>query len=48
MAVIPASVLHGWDWAPAPVCVAAADYLHSIFEQPLLCVAVVSPALFTR
>lgn len=47
-AIIPARVLHKWDFTPQPVCCAAADYLASIYEQPVLCVAAINPGLYTR
>lgn len=45
---MPARVLHKWDFTPQPVCCAAADYLASIYEQPVLCVAAINPGLYTR
>lgn len=43
LAPIPARVLHQWDFVPRPVCGPVADYLASIFEQPLLCIGAVNP-----
>ncbi len=42
-AVLPAAVLHGWDFNLRPVCAMAADYLASIAQQPLLCIGAVNP-----
>jgi hypothetical protein len=41
--VLPAAVLHGWDFNLRPVCAMAADYLASIAQQPLLCIGAVNP-----
>lgn len=43
VAVLPAAVLHGWDFNPRPVSAMAADYLASIAHQPLLCIGAVNP-----
>lgn len=47
-AVLPATVLHAWDFAKQPVCTLAAEYLASIQDKPLLCVGAVNPGLHAR
>lgn len=47
-ALIPARVLHDWDFSQAAVCLAAAEYLASIRHQPMLCVGAVNPGLYAR
>ncbi|KAK9812803.1 hypothetical protein WJX72_004085 [[Myrmecia] bisecta] len=46
--VIPARVLHNWDFGKRPVSSMAADYLGAISEQPLLCLGAVNPGLYAR
>ncbi|XP_050223940.1 uncharacterized protein LOC126673736 isoform X2 [Mercurialis annua] len=47
-AVLPARVLHYWDFTPYPVSQLAKSYLDSIHEQPMLCVSAVNPFLFSK
>lgn len=47
-AVLPAAVLHAWDFGKQPVCSLAAEYLASIQDKPLLCVGAVNPGLHAR
>ncbi|KAF8037029.1 hypothetical protein BT93_B0066 [Corymbia citriodora subsp. variegata] len=47
-AVLPARVLHNWDFAEYPVCQLAKSYLDSIHDQPMLCVSAVNPFLFAK
>lgn len=47
-AVLPARVLHNWDFAEYPVCQLAKSYLDSIHDQPMLCVSAVNPFLFSK
>ncbi|KAF5743751.1 hypothetical protein HS088_TW08G00338 [Tripterygium wilfordii] len=47
-AVLPARVLHFWDFTQYPVSQLAKSYLDSIHEQPMLCVSAVNPFLFSR
>lgn len=47
-AVLPARVLHLWDFAEYPVSQLAKSYLDSIFDKPMLCVSAVNPFLFSR
>ncbi|KAI3412642.1 PX domain-containing protein [Psidium guajava] len=47
-AVLPARVLHNWDFAEYPVCQLAKSYLDSINDQPMLCVSAVNPFLFSK
>ncbi|KAJ8771805.1 hypothetical protein K2173_026982 [Erythroxylum novogranatense] len=47
-AVLPARVLHYWDFTQYPVSQLAKSYLDSIHEQPMLCVSAVNPFLFSR
>ncbi|KAK1280019.1 hypothetical protein QJS04_geneDACA002798 [Acorus gramineus] len=47
-AVLPAGVLHLWDFSRHPVSQLAKAYLESIYEQPMLCVSAVNPFLFSR
>ncbi|KAK1322595.1 hypothetical protein QJS10_CPA03g00360 [Acorus calamus] len=47
-AVLPAGVLHLWDFSLHPVSQLAKAYLESIYEQPMLCVSAVNPFLFSR
>ena len=41
--LLPALVLHGWEFTRKPVSNIAADYLASTFEQPLLCIGAINP-----
>ncbi|XP_048329064.2 uncharacterized protein LOC125422292 isoform X2 [Ziziphus jujuba] len=47
-AVLPARVLHSWDFTQYPVSQLAKSYLDSIHEQPMLCVSAVNPFLFSK
>ncbi|KAJ1418284.1 PX domain superfamily [Sesbania bispinosa] len=47
-AVLPARVLHHWDFTPYPVSQMAKSYLDSIHEQPMLCVTAVNPFLLSK
>uniref|UniRef100_A0A2P2NYS1 PX domain-containing protein n=1 Tax=Rhizophora mucronata TaxID=61149 RepID=A0A2P2NYS1_RHIMU len=47
-AVLPARVLHYWDFTQYPVSQLAKSYLESIHEQPMLCVSAVNPFLFSK
>jgi hypothetical protein len=47
-AVIPAHVLHFWDFTPHKVSQLAKAYLDSIYNQPMLCVSAVNPYLYSR
>ncbi|XP_010519551.1 PREDICTED: uncharacterized protein LOC104798972 isoform X2 [Tarenaya hassleriana] len=47
-AVLPAKVLHHWDFGLYPVSQLAKSYLDSIHEQPMLCVSAVNPFLFSK
>uniref|UniRef100_A0A6N2LB75 FHA domain-containing protein n=1 Tax=Salix viminalis TaxID=40686 RepID=A0A6N2LB75_SALVM len=47
-AVLPARVLHYWDFNEYPVSHLAKSYLDSIHEQPMLCVSAVNPLLFSK
>ncbi|EXB29616.1 Pleckstrin homology domain-containing family M member 3 [Morus notabilis] len=47
-AVLPARVLHNWDFTQYPVSQLAKSYLDSIYDQPMLCVSAVNPFLFTK
>ncbi|KAJ4840204.1 hypothetical protein Tsubulata_002955 [Turnera subulata] len=47
-AVLPARVLHQWDFTQYPVSQLAKSYLDSIYEQPMLCVSAVNPLLFSK
>ncbi|KDP31083.1 hypothetical protein JCGZ_11459 [Jatropha curcas] len=47
-AVLPARVLHHWDFSHYPVSQLAKLYLDSIHEQPMLCVSAVNPFLFSK
>ncbi|KAJ4973855.1 hypothetical protein NE237_007029 [Protea cynaroides] len=47
-AILPARVLHFWDFTQYPVSQLAKSYLESIYEQPMLCVSAVNPFLFSR
>ncbi|KAK8599661.1 hypothetical protein V6N13_077573 [Hibiscus sabdariffa] len=48
MAVLPARVLHHWDFTEYPVSQLAKSYLDSIRDQPMLCVSAVNPFLFSK
>ncbi|MBA0690098.1 hypothetical protein Goari_007794 [Gossypium aridum] len=48
MAVLPARVLHHWDFTRYPVSQLAKSYLDSIHDQPMLCVSAVNPFLFSK
>ncbi|MCL7051266.1 hypothetical protein MKW94_007460 [Papaver nudicaule] len=47
-AVLPARVLHHWDFTLYPVSQLAKSFLDSIYEQPMLCVSAVNPFLFSK
>ncbi|KAL4360363.1 hypothetical protein HN51_020755 [Arachis hypogaea] len=47
-AVLPARVLHHWDFSHHPVSQLAKSYLDSIHEQPMLCVTAVNPFLLLK
>ncbi|KAK7411104.1 hypothetical protein VNO78_02506 [Psophocarpus tetragonolobus] len=47
-AVLPARVLHHWDFTHYPVSQLAKSYLDSIYEQPMLCVTAVNPFLLSK
>ncbi|KAF5200054.1 Differentially expressed in fdcp 8-like protein [Thalictrum thalictroides] len=47
-AVLPARVLHFWDFTQYPVSQMAKSYLDSIYDQPMLCVSAVNPFLFSK
>ncbi|PON72208.1 Phox domain containing protein [Parasponia andersonii] len=47
-AVLPARVLHNWDFMQYPVSQLAKSYLDSIHDQPMLCVSAVNPFLFSK
>lgn len=47
-AVLPARVLHYWDFTQYPVSQLAKSYLDSINDQPMLCVSAVNPLLFSK
>ena len=44
--MLPAAVLHDWDFQLRPVCCMAAHYLAATAEQPLLCLEAVNPGLY--
>ncbi|KAK9080507.1 hypothetical protein SSX86_000265 [Deinandra increscens subsp. villosa] len=47
-AVLPARVLHWWDFKEYPVSQLAKSYLDSIHDKPMLCVGAVNPFLFSK
>ncbi|XAR72616.1 hypothetical protein NMG60_11019322 [Bertholletia excelsa] len=47
-AVLPARVLHHWDFTEYAVSQFAKSYLDSIHDQPMLCVSAVNPFLFSK
>ncbi|KAK4568648.1 hypothetical protein RGQ29_004163 [Quercus rubra] len=47
-AVLPARVLHQWDFIQYVVSQMAKSYLDSIHDQPMLCVSAVNPFLFSK
>ncbi|KAI4977068.1 hypothetical protein ZWY2020_050675 [Hordeum vulgare] len=47
-AVLPARVLHHWDFSLYPVSQLAKAFLDSIYDQPMLCVSAVNPFLFAK
>ncbi|KAJ8553896.1 hypothetical protein K7X08_024574 [Anisodus acutangulus] len=48
MAILPARILHLWDFNQYPVSQLAKSYLDSIHDQPMLCVSAVNPLLFSK
>ena len=48
VAVLPAAVAHDWDFSNRKVSAAAASYLESIRNQPMLCLGAVNPGVYTR
>ncbi|XP_051123170.1 uncharacterized protein LOC127246034 [Andrographis paniculata] len=47
-AVLPARVLHYWDFTRYPVSQLAKSFLDSISDKPMLCVSAVNPFLFSK
>ncbi|KNA09203.1 hypothetical protein SOVF_155770 isoform B [Spinacia oleracea] len=47
-AVLPARVLHNWDFTPYPVSQMAKSFLDSIIDKPMLCVSAANPFLYSR
>ncbi|KAJ4960916.1 hypothetical protein NE237_020826 [Protea cynaroides] len=47
-AILPARVLHFWDFTQYLVSQLAKSYLESIYDQPMLCVSAVNPFLFSK
>ncbi|KAD4385714.1 hypothetical protein E3N88_25883 [Mikania micrantha] len=47
-AILPARVLHWWDFKEYPVSQLAKSYLDSIHDKPMLCVSAVNPFLFSK
>ncbi|KAJ9568115.1 hypothetical protein OSB04_004081 [Centaurea solstitialis] len=47
-AILPARVLHSWDFTEYPVSQLAKSYLDSIHDKPMLCVSAVNPFLFSK
>ncbi|KAK9747890.1 hypothetical protein RND81_02G021700 [Saponaria officinalis] len=47
-AVLPARVLHHWDFTPYPVSQLAKSFLDSIVDKPMLCVSAANPFLFSK
>ncbi|XP_071693082.1 uncharacterized protein [Rutidosis leptorrhynchoides] len=47
-AILPARVLHWWDFTEYPVSQLAKSYLDSIHDKPMLCVSAVNPHLFAK
>ncbi|XP_044484214.1 uncharacterized protein LOC123210085 [Mangifera indica] len=47
-AVLPARVLHHWDFTQYPVSQLAKSYLDSVHDQPMLCVSAVNPFLYSK
>ncbi|KAL3824848.1 hypothetical protein ACJIZ3_020877 [Penstemon smallii] len=47
-AILPARVLHYWDFTLYPVSQMAKSYLDSIYDQPMLCVSAINPFLFSK
>lgn len=47
-AVLPAKVLHHWDFTHYPVSQMAKSFLESIHDQPMLCVSAVNPFLLSK
>ncbi|PKA61707.1 hypothetical protein AXF42_Ash008537 [Apostasia shenzhenica] len=48
VAVLPARVLHYWDFSLYPVSQLAKAFLESIYDKPMLCVSAVNPFLFSK
>ncbi|CAL9149622.1 uncharacterized protein LOC103974793 isoform X1 [Musa acuminata AAA Group] len=46
--VLPAKILHLWDFSLYPVSQLAKAYLDSIYDQPMLCVSAINPFLFSK
>ncbi|XP_078431155.1 phox (PX) domain-containing protein isoform X2 [Wolffia australiana] len=47
-AILPARVLHHWDFSRYPVSQLAKAFLDSIYDQPMLCVSAVNPFLLSK
>ncbi|XP_023752335.1 uncharacterized protein LOC111900688 [Lactuca sativa] len=47
-AILPARVLHWWDFTEYPVSQLAKSYLDSTHDKPMLCVSAVNPFLFSK
>eukprot|EP00818_Percolomonas_sp_WS_P009042 CAMPEP_0117447058 /NCGR_PEP_ID=MMETSP0759-20121206/6670_1 /TAXON_ID=63605 /ORGANISM="Percolomonas cosmopolitus, Strain WS" /LENGTH=1366 /DNA_ID=CAMNT_0005239363 /DNA_START=115 /DNA_END=4215 /DNA_ORIENTATION=+ len=46
--IIPARVLHAWDFTKKHVCKAAFEYLQEIHRTACLCVSAINPSLFEQ
>ena len=44
--VIPARVMHNWDFEPRPVCRASKQFLKLMEKKPVLCIPDINPMLF--
>lgn len=40
--------MHQWDFKSYPVANVCAEYLRSIFDQPLICISSVNPELMEK
>lgn len=46
--MIPARMIHHWDFKRYPVANVCADYLSNIYEQPVICISALDPALVEK
>lgn len=46
LTVIPARIIHNWDFTPKKVCRASLQFLRLMIKKPILCIESLNPTLF--